>query len=87
VFTNNPCHDKEMLLRTFLTLSKRHAALNKLSEEMNEKTSETNNTTATGRDTTMNGAAAVADVLTDNEADTREILQFSCRTTRECERT
>jgi hypothetical protein len=85
VFTDNPRRDKEMLRRTFPTLAKRQAALDKLSEEIN-KPADTDNTTATGGgDATVNDAAAVAAaaaaaavvVINDNEADDREILQFS----------
>jgi hypothetical protein len=47
-FTNNPCPDKEMLLRTFQTFAKRQVALDQLSEEMNNKTAATDKTTATG---------------------------------------
>jgi hypothetical protein len=80
-FTDNPRRDKEMLLRTFPTLAKRQAALDKLSEKIN-KTAATDNTTATGGgDATVNDAAAVAAaavvVINDNKADDREILQFS----------
>jgi hypothetical protein len=55
-FTDNPCHDKEMLLRTFPTLAKRQAAFDKLSEEM-IKTAATDCTTATSTsDGTVNDA-------------------------------
>jgi hypothetical protein len=80
-FTDNPRRDKETLLRTFLALAKRQAALDKLSEEMNKKAATDNTTSTGGGDATVNDAAAVAAaavvVINHNEANDREILQFS----------